>query len=526
MTPGRLSLAFLLSFLCTTFVLQWWQHAEYPFELKLGLFLWIALCMIGSLQEETRSPSIGMLAVALGCALAFWCVARTTHGPSAKTADWYARGGTVTLQGTVADEPDVRAAQTRYTVDALLVTQSGSASWQPVTGRVLVTDSSGGPQYRYGDVLSIRGKLKRPQAIDSFRYDHYLSLSAIYSVMNASSITRQEEAKWNLFTLLYGFKSTFEGRLNRLFPEPHAAFAAGLLTGSRRGIPEHLKQNFMQSGLTHIIAISGYNIVIVITVIMGLLFWLPLKWRIIPAALSIIAFTVFVGASASVVRAAVMGILGLLALSLGRQSQTRLTILWAALAMIAWNPKFLWYDASFQLSFAAVMGLSELSPLIKPRLTWIPNILGVRESLEATIAAQISSVPVALLTFGNLSLVAPLANILVAPAIPLAMLLCTLAVIVSYGSFFLGTLIAAAGWAMLQWAILVAESFARLPFAALHFESVSVWLIVAYYAGLAGIVIWNPSASPPSPLSAPATIPARRGGKRLHPNETPTFYDI
>jgi len=500
MTPSRLSLTFLLTFLSSTFVLQWWQSAHYPLELWLGIGILIALCLIGSLQEETRTPSVWMLAIALGAALAFWCVTRTTHRPTAQTVDWYARGRSVIVRGVIADEPDRRPLQTRYTVEAHLLSQSGSVSWLPVSGRILVTDRNGWPAYQYGDSLIIHGRLEQPKNSETFRYDRYLSLTGIYAVMNAGAIERQEfPPSWSPFAVLYAFKDRFEARLNRLFPEPHAAFAAGLLTGSRRGIPEKLSAAFQRSGLTHIVAISGYNITIVITVIMGLLFWLPLRWRIVPAALSIIAFTILVGASASVVRAAVMGILGLLALTLGRQSTTRLTILWAALAMIAWNPKHLWYDASFQLSFAAVIGLAELSDLIKPRLTWIPNVAGMRESLEATIAAQLSSVPVALLIFGNLSLVAPLANILVAPAIPIAMLLCSLAVIVSYGSFFFGALIAAAGWAMLQWVILVAETLARLPFAALHFEQVSVWVIAAYYAGLAGVVIWHHSASPPIP---------------------------
>jgi len=498
MTPGRLSLTFLLTFLSSTFFLQWWQRTQYPFELWLGIGILIALCVIGSLQEETRTPSIWMLAIALGIALAFWSVTRTTHRPTSQTVDWYARGRPVIVRGVIVDEPDRRPLQTHYTVEAHLLSQSGSSSWLPISGRILVTDRNGWPKYQYGDALIIRGKLERPEIINGFHYDQYLSLTDIYTVMNATTIERQNiPVTWNLFTMLYAFKDRFEARLNRLFPEPHAAFAAGLLTGSRRGIPERLSLSFMRSGLTHIVAISGYNITIVITVIMGLLFWLPLRWRILPAATAIIAFTILVGASASVVRAAVMGILGLLALSLGRQSTTRLTILWAALLMIIWNPKHLWYDASFQLSFAAVAGLAELSSFIKPRLTWIPNVLGVRESLEATIAAQLSSVPVALLIFGNLSLVAPLANILVAPAIPLAMLLCTLAVIVSYGSFFFGQLIASLGWAMLQWAILVAETLASIPSAALHFESVSVWVIVAYYVGLAGVVLWNQSTSPP-----------------------------
>ncbi len=294
-----------------------------------------------------------------------------------------------------------------------------------------------------------------------------------------------------MFGGLLWLKQHFEARLNRLFPEPHASLAAGLLTGSRRGIPEHLSESFMRSGLTHIVAISGFNITIVITIVLGALFWLPLRWRLLPATLSIIAFTVFVGASASVVRAAIMGILGLFAITAGRRSDVRLAILWTAFFMLLWNPKHLWYDGSFQLSFAAVIGLAELSTLIKPFLSRLPNVLGVREALEATMAAQLSAVPIGCLLFGNLSLISPFANILVAPAIPLAMLLAFLSAVASYAAFPVGQILAYAGWAVLQWIVLVAECCGRIPFASLHFDHASVVLIVSYYIALTTIMIWH-----------------------------------
>jgi len=491
MKPSRLAITFLSCFVFTIFCLQWWQRAAYPFELWLILTLLGSIAIIGLVDEQMQTPCAYACAILLGISLACIAVAWSTHRPSLSTVDWYARGQTVTLSGLIADEPDRRPPSIRYTLAVQSLTESGSAAKQ-VSGRVLITDATGWPERAYGDTVTARGALTLPGDINGFRYDHYLSISGINAVMMRSHIESDGENRGNIvFGALFWLKQHFEERLNRLFPEPHASLAAGLLTGSRRGIPTHLSESFMRSGLTHIVAISGFNITIVITIVLGMLFWLPLKWRLIPAAAAIIAFTIFVGASASVVRAAIMGILGLFAITTGRRSDVRLAILWTAFFMLFLNPKHLWYDGSFQLSFAAVIGLSELSPLIKPLLTRLPDILGIRESLEATISAQLSAMPLGILLFGNLSLISPLANILVAPAIPIAMLLCALAGLTSYLAFPLGQLLAFAGWAVLQWIILVAESCARIPFASLHFEQASVVLIVSYYIALTTIIIWH-----------------------------------
>ncbi|MFH0851151.1 MAG: ComEC/Rec2 family competence protein [Candidatus Peregrinibacteria bacterium] len=490
MRPSRLASTFLGCFLTAMFLLQWWQRQTYPFELWLILVLLGSIAIVGLVADETQTLCAYCCAILLGVSLSLAAVAHTTHRPSPSTVDWFARGQTVTLHGTISDEPDRRPPVIRYTLDVRSLTQSGSAVQKPMSGRVLVTDPTGWPERSYGDEVTARGRLTLPGTINEFRYDRYLSISGITAVMMRAHIESNGENRGNIvFGTLFRLKQRFESRLNRLFPEPHASLAAGLLTGSRRGIPAHLSGSFMRSGLTHIVAISGFNITIVIAIVLGALFWLPLKWRLIPAALSIFAFTVFVGASASVVRAAIMGILGLFALTAGRRSDVRLAILWTAFFMLMINPKHLWYDGSFQLSFAAVIGLSELSPFIKPYLARLPNVLGVREALEATIAAQLSAMPLGILLFGNLSLISPLANILVAPAIPLAMLLCALAALTSFLVFPLGQLLAFAGWAVLQWIIVIAESCARIPFAALHFEHASVVLIVAYYIALTAMVI-------------------------------------
>ncbi|MFA7681788.1 MAG: ComEC/Rec2 family competence protein [Candidatus Peribacteraceae bacterium] len=482
MHPERLAYTFLGFFLTTIFCLQWWQHAVYPRA------LWIALGMIALnafLVRRARGP---VLAGLLGITIALLTVARTTHVPTFETIDTFADGKYVTIHGVIVEEPDRRPMQTKYTIEVQKLTRNDEHI-DHLQGRILATDRNGWPQYQYGDEVEVSGTLEKPGMIDTFHYDRYLSRDDVYSVMYFANIRKVSSGHGNaFFALLFHTKELFENQINRLYAEPHASFLAGLLTGSRKGIPEHLMENFNTTGLTHIIAISGYNITIVITMISGALFWLPLRWRFIPAASAIIVFTLFVGASAAVVRASIMGILGILALHVGRVNHVRLTILWALFAMLAWNPKFLWYDAGFQLSFLAVLGLTECAPLLDRWFKCVPAVLGMREALQMTISAQITAVPLIVLLFGRLSLIAPVANLLVAPAIPPAMLFGFLGTVLSTICFPLGQLFAFIGWGFMQWIVLVATALAHIPFASVDVPAIGTTCVVLYYTALVTIV--------------------------------------
>lgn len=436
-----------------------------------------------------------ILTLTMGAAIALLAVSRTTHTTTSQTIDHYANEEWMTLRGSIAAEPDRRPMQTKYTITVEEI-HTRSEGIIPVIGRILATDRRTWPEYHYGDTVIVRGTLERPGQIETFSYDNYLSRFGIYSVMYSASFEKTggfgdpQHVAGNTAGLqtilhhLFNLKERFEAQTNRLYAEPYASFMAGLLTGSRKGIPERLLEEFNITGLTHIIAISGYNITIIISIISGFLFWLPLKWRFVPAVFAISAFTIFVGASAAVVRAAIMGILGLLALQAGRQYDVRLGILWTLFFMLIWNPKYLWYDAGFQLSFLAVLGLVELSPLMDRWFARVPTLLGIREGLQMTMAAQISAVPLIVLLFGRLSLIAPIANILVAPAIPLAMLFGFLGTVLSWIYFPLGQLVAYLGWGCLEWVILVAHALANIPYASVDTPKMSLVLFGMYYVGI------------------------------------------
>lgn len=500
--PSRIALTFLTSFLLAIFALQWWQLPSYPLSLwiLLGFFGFLGFAGLGVVRFSGRRR-VGffirthewvrfMIPLALALALALFTVARTMHVPTPATVDWYADGQWVQIEGIIVEEPDRRPTVAYYTIDASsLTTASGGVI--PVTGRVRLTDFRTWPPYAYGDRVIARGRLEKPGIWEAFHFDRYLSLRSIYSVVTAARITLKEadaSGSW-ILKVLYASKDRFEARINRVLPEPHASLLAGLLTGSRRDIPKALLEDFNATGLTHIIAISGYNITIILGLLAGLLFWLPLRWRFVPSVAAIVLFTLFVGASASVVRAAIMGILGLLALQAGRQRHA-LAILWTLFLMLFWNPKQLWYDAGFQLSFLAVIGVTFVAPLLERSGRFLPRALWIRDTLFMTIAAQLFAIPWVAVLFGRLSLLGPVANILVAPLVPLAMLLGFLGTVVSILWFTPGLLISYLTWGCLELIIRIAEFFADVPYASLSNVRVSMTIVALYYMVLGLVLLW------------------------------------
>lgn len=387
--------------------------------------------------------------------------------------------GQISLKGCIKNEVDVRNDKVKYTISSEFI-ERGS-KWQQVDGKVLVT-ANRYPVYEYGDCLYISGKIEMPGLIDDFAYDKYLARYGISSVMYRASISKIAENKGNfIFKWIFILKNDFESKLSEIFAEPHASFMAGLILGSRKGIPDHLMEDFNTTGLTHIIAISGYNITLVIVIIGGMFSFLSRKRKVAASIIFIIVFVILVGASAAVVRAGIMGAISLMAIWFGRQYYVGISLFASAFFMNLWNPKILVYDVGFQLSFLATCGLIYISPLLEKYFRFLPETFAIRESATMTISAQVLALPIIILNFGRLSMISPVANIIVLPFIPLAMIFGFFAVLASYIWSFLGNIFGFIGYLLLEFMILFVKLFASIKFASIDIFWFSWWILGIYY---------------------------------------------
>ena len=414
-------------------------------------------------------------------------------------------GRTVTLVGTVVDEPDLRIANVRYTVGNVALYSSltrseadhplprgrgvggeGEPSAYQLRGKVLVTARLY-PRYAYGDGLRLTCRLRAPEPFNGFDYDRYLARSDIYALCANPEVTGLGNGGHPVRRALLEVKARLQRTIDRSLPEPQSSLFSALLLGTRGGLPRPLLDAFAVAGLTHLIAISGSQITLVVSLLRGVAPYLGVSrprafWGI---SVLLVGYLVLIGAPASAVRAGIMGWLLLLAYHLGRQSHPWPMFALAAAAMAWQEPRILRDDVGFELSFAAVAGLILWQPMFERWLRRVPQRGGLRTALAMTLAAQLMTLPLVLVRFGRLSLVAPLANVLVVPLIAAV-------TVVGIGLLAAALLLPALGWALLlpawgalSYLVAVAGFTSRLPYAAVAWV-LPAWTLVPMYAALVG----------------------------------------
>lgn len=347
------------------------------------------------------------------------------------------------------------------------------------------------PEYNYGDNLEIECFLQEPTNFEdsTFNYKKYLAKQDIWSICSAPKIKKLEGDSGNpLVKIMLRFKTKIEVNISRLWPQPDSSLMAGILYGSRSGLPQDLTDNFSRTGVSHIIAVSGYNVSIIIVALNGLLIYLGFfrKQSFWLLVFLIIAFVFFTGASASVVRAGVMALVTLIAQHAGRLSAIGRVLTYTCVIMLVSNPYMLVWDAGFQLSFLATVGLVYLSPIIKEffdKKFTVKNTLlsGLLEVFVTTMAAIIITLPLIMYQFGRVSLVAPLVNMLILWSMPWLMLCGFLALVLSFIFFPIGQLV---GWLTefgIRYVIMVIDWFGRLAWAAIEIR-IPLWVMVLSYA--------------------------------------------
>lgn len=391
----------------------------------------------------------------------------------------------VILSGLVIGEPDIREREARLTV-RLEQIQIGSEQI-PVIAKALVGTEIY-PRFDYGDRVIIRGKLRHPEEFDTatgrkFNYPAYLAKDGIGYQMSFAKVSLIETLQGNpILSKLFGIKNSLERGMSLVLPEPHSSLLAGLLLGVKQSLGQILLDDFRIVGLIHLVVLSGYNLTIVGEFARWLFSWLSRVPNFIFATLAIIAFALMTGAGATVVRAAIMASLALLARASGRTYEMTRALLVAGALMVFHNPKILVFDPSFQLSFLATVGLIFVSPILLEKLFWIPERGNLREVVSATIATQIMVLPFLLYATGAISTIALASNILVLGIVPQTMLFGFLAALIAILSPLFALPLAAIAYGLLSYILSVTTWFAGLPFASVEVPWVSGWLAFLLYA--------------------------------------------
>jgi competence protein ComEC len=342
------------------------------------------------------------------------------------------------------------------------------------------------PFYDFGDHLTISGK------IEGLEHNSYVQdQKGFFLTNNIRATTYYPEIKkisyqpggfrgyWLEFRKkLITIRESLENNIYRSLPEPQAGLLAGILLGTRAELSLETKEILTKVGLIHIIALSGYNVTIIAEAMRLGLRQYSARLSFWGSFFGIWLFVATTGFSASVVRAALMGSLIIIAQKIGRRASALISVLVASTIMIFFNPYILLYDIGFQLSFAAVFGILFLAPLISKYFTVFGKMLG--PILAATLSAQLFTFGIISFYFERISIVSLLANLLVAPIIPLVMLLGFLGGVASYLSIWFSSKLFYISWFLLTYVLEISNFLGRFRFAELSLGISISSLIVIY----------------------------------------------
>ena len=357
------------------------------------------------------------------------------------------------------------------------------------------------PAVVIGDVVRFSGSLE-PASIEG-GFGEFLARGGIEWTTRARSLERVGGDGTPL-AALEGIRRQAAEMITRALPEPQAGLATAMMIGLRDLVARDVSADFRTSGLSHVVAISGWHICLLAAVVTAALGGLPRRPRSLIVLAAICSYSILAGASPSILRAAVMASVVLLARESGRAGQAPTALALTCFGLLMLDPVTV-TDVGFQLSVAATAGLLVWS---KGLGAWLASRLPRRtpawllEALAVSLAAQAATLPLILYHFASLSLVAPLANLLVAPLVAPAMLLTVLA-FAAGGLIGMGvpallfaplTLIGALGIGAM---IGIAHATAALPLATLQVsEPLNIVAAVGSIGLMALVARWRRSAIP------------------------------
>jgi competence protein ComEC len=390
-------------------------------------------------------------------------------------------GKEISIEGVVKKEPDVRTNTTHLYVD------TGADTVLVSTDRY--TDIS------YGDKVLVEGEVSLPEAFTTdlgrtFNYPAYLLARGVEYQISFAEVTVRDSGYGNrIFSALFSLKHSLMNGIEAALGEPYAGLGEGLLLGVKQALGEDLETAFRTSGIIHIVVLSGYNVMLIVSFCLFILgFFFGKKTRLVVAVIGIVCFALLVGLSATVVRASIMASLLLLADFLGRRYDLPRALLFAGVGMVCINPYLLMYDIGFQFSFMATLGLVLVAPAFESFISEGFSKLSIKDFFISTLATQIAVLPLLMYHIGEVSLVALVVNVLVLPLVPAAMLLTFLAGVVALFSVSLALPFGLLAYAILRYIIEVAVFFSGLPLASFMVPPISPWFVLLLYAALAGSI--------------------------------------
>lgn len=408
---------------------------------------------------------------------------------------WYNNKGEYVVTGWVSAAPDRRTEMTVYQIASVEIMDPANPDWAHASRRVeglAQVHMSADSGWQYGDLLQFTAQPQTPAENSDFSYRDYLAKSDIFTVIyHPQNITQVDVNYGNALRKgLIDFRERARHVIFEIFPQPESGLLTGILLGVDNDLPPSLAQAYRDTGVAHIIAISGFNMAILAGLF--LLIFTRLVgpyWAALISGILLGFYAAMVDVSASVTRALIMSVLGMAGHLIGRRQTGINALCFTAAVMCLINPLLL-QDISFQLSFAATFGLVVFA---QPMQDWLKALLEKKFSEKTaarftgplseyflfTLAAQFATLPVIAAHFGRVSVSALLANPLVLPAQPAVMVAGALTTLAGMLHPLAGKVMMVFSWPFLKYTNFMVTLLAKIKGGVLTIHpSFTIWIFV------------------------------------------------
>lgn len=471
-----------------------YASGSYYFVASAILFFLSALFILRGKYPGLLYVMAGMIAFYSAGALEFLLIDGLLSRKFIKFADTQ-----LVLKGYVCSEPEIRNENVRYIVKVSEIRYDGHE--RKMSAKVLLTTENKGKDsfYEYGSCIEITGKPVMPKGRRNpggFNHRLYLAQSGISASVFAYSwdilVNESRKGSW-LRRAGLAVKHRITEAVERSLPEQQAGLLNGMLIGSREGLSEPVKEAFSDSGLAHLMAVSGANVAFIAAPFLWAFKRMRLGKRVSSLiVMAVLVFFVFItGFEASVLRAVIMAVTVLLGRVVRREADTLTSIAFAALLLLLHNPYNI-FNIGFQLSFAAALSIilfnSNISNII--RFRFIPRT--IKDVLSVTLSAQLGVLPLTAYHFNKVSLASIISNLL---AVPVVEVITVLGMIIAAVGQFSAALSKAIGYincALLSFILYVSKVTAQSPLAVLTVITPPLVVVALYYALLWFMLYYKP----------------------------------
>jgi ComEC/Rec2-related protein len=386
-----------------------------------------------------------------------------------RTAGRVLPSGSAFAAGIIVNEPSISGRISSFQI----------ALQPPFRGRIAVVSME---RLHYGDRIVFKGNIQQGSTERDLPVAKFPMISAVEG-------DRGNRVRAGLLSLKYRVLAP----AHQYFSAEQGAYLEGLLLGYKNDFTAALKEDMKKSGTTHLIALSGYNVSIIILSMQKLFYGRVPRRMNFWITLSLLAvFTLMVGGEPSIVRAVIMGSLFLIAAEIGRLKSFGIALLWTAFLMILFDPGSLFLPG-FLLSYGSLLGIVYLAPAILAVIAPHPTE-GWRYELWShaalTLAAQLAVLPILLAVFGSIAPVSFLANLIILPFIPVTMLLGFIFLAMGLVVPFMAVLVAKISAVFLGYELGIIHAAAQISHPVMAAQ-VSFPFVALYYVFLAAFVVFS-----------------------------------